>query len=141
MSIADDLESGPQPQPQSIPEGATGQELALALQESLQAQAQALATLAQNYGAGVNLVADQLAPFFTAAMTGQTLMGAVLNRVGASLTEQKPMAIASQVEPIQMELPKFEPYEPTAAEQRFKQFIGGARRPAILPTFSQGEPS
>lgn len=139
MSIADDLESGPQPQPQGIPEGATGQELALALQESLQVQAQALASLAQNYGAGVNLVADQLAPFFTAAMTGKTLMGAVLNRVGVSLAEQKPMAIASQVEPIQMELPKFEPYDPEAAEQRFKQFISGARRSAILPTFTRGE--
>lgn len=139
MSIAEDLESGPQPQPQGIPEGATGQELAAVVQQSLMSQAQSLASLAQNANANVELIADQVVPYLASVIDGQSLMSAVLTRLSGKLAQQQPMAIASQVEPIQMELPRFESYDPAAAEERFKQFIGSARRSAILPAFSRGE--
>lgn len=103
MSISDDLQKG---QPQAPATGVPENELALALQTSLNQQATALASLAQNYQAGVGLVAEQLAPFFTQALTGQTLVTALFSQLTQELSQAKPLEISSDIQPPAIELPK-----------------------------------
>lgn len=142
MSIADELKSGTPEAAPNTPgatlEGATGQELALALQAGLQAQVNALATLAQEYQAGVDLVSKQLAPFFTQALSGQALMGAVLGRVDQDLKECRPMEVATSIQAPEVALPPAQGFDRKAIEAQFAAFIGPSNVRPVLPRLIQG---
>lgn len=139
MSIADELKDGiPDAAPEATLDGPTGQELALALQAGLQAQVNALATLAQEYQAGVDLVSKQLAPFFTQALSGQSLMGAVLGRVDQDLKEQRPMQVATSIQAPEVALPSSQGFDRKAIETRFAAFIGPSNVRPVLPRLIQG---
>ena len=127
MNLSDQLNE--QSQSTGTPEGAAplaaGHELAVAIAGQMQSDAIALASLAEQYTATKERLADQLAPLFNEALSGQGLMGAVMAR----LTVQ-PMEINTTIEAIDIGslLPKRT--DPDLVE-RFKAFSAGIQPPAL----------
>jgi hypothetical protein len=91
----------------------------------MQSDALALASLAEQYTATKERLADQLAPVFNEALNGQGLMGAVMAR----LTVQ-PITINTTIEPIDISslLPKRT--DPGLVE-KFLAFSAGIQPPAL----------
>jgi hypothetical protein len=127
MNLSDQLNE--QSQSTGTPEGAApltaGHELAVAIAGQMQSDALALASLAEQYSSTKERLADQLAPLFNEALSGQGLMGAVMAR----LTVQ-PMEINTTIEPIDISslLPKRT--DPGLVE-KFLAFSAGIQPPTL----------
>jgi hypothetical protein len=127
MNLSDQLNE--QSQSTGTPEGAAslaaGHELAMAIAGQMQSDALALASLAEQYSSTKERLADQLAPLFNEALSGQGLMGAVMAR----LTVQ-PMEINTTIEAIDIGslLPKRT--DPDLVE-KFLAFSAGIQPPAL----------
>ena len=127
MNLSDQLNE--QSQFTGTPEGvaslAAGHELAVAIAGQMQSDALALASLAEQYTATKERLADQLAPVFNEALNGQGLMGAVMAR----LTVQ-PITINTTIEPIDISslLPKRT--DPGLVE-KFLAFSAGIQPPTL----------
>jgi hypothetical protein len=127
MNLSDQLNE--QSQSTGTPEGAApltaGHELAVAIAGQMQSDALALASLAEQYSSTKERLADQLAPLFNEALSGQGLMGAVMAR----LTVQ-PMEINTTIEAIDIGslLPKRT--DPDLVE-KFLAFSAGIQPPAL----------
>ena len=127
MNLSDQLNE--QAQSTGTPEGvaplAAGHELAVAIAGQMQSDALALASLAEQYTATKERLADQLAPVFNEALNGQGLMGAVMAR----LTVQ-PITINTTIEPIDISslLPKRT--DPGLVE-KFLAFSAGIQPPTL----------
>jgi hypothetical protein len=127
MNLSDQLNE--QSQSTGTPEGAAslaaGHELAVAIAGQMQSDALALASLAEQYTATKERLADQLAPVFNEALNGQGLMGAVMAR----LTVQ-PITINTTIEPIDISslLPKRT--DPGLVE-KFLAFSAGIQPPTL----------
>jgi|694.fasta_scaffold134236_6 predicted mannosyl-3-phosphoglycerate phosphatase (HAD superfamily) len=127
MNLSDQLNE--QSQSTGTPEGAAplaaGHELAVAIAGQMQSDAIALASLAEQYTTTKERLADQLAPLFNEALSGQGLMGAVMAR----LTVQ-PMEINTTIEAIDIGslLPKRT--DPDLVE-KFLAFSAGIQPPAL----------
>lgn len=127
MNLSDQLNE--QFQSTGTPEGAAplaaGHELAMAIAGQMQSDALALASLAEQYSSTKERLADQLAPLFNEALSGQGLMGAVMAR----LTVQ-PMEINTTIEAIDIGslLPKRT--DPDLVE-KFLAFSAGIRPPTL----------
>ncbi len=103
-----------------------GTELAMAVAGRLQQDTAEMMALAAQCNDTVNSVAGSLADYFVQVLSGQTLMGAVMER----LSQVKPMAIKTDIDPIDISelLPKR-----TDADlvERFKAFSAGIQPPAL----------
>ena len=103
-----------------------GTELAMAVAGRLQQDTAEMMALAAQCNDTVNSVAGNLADYFAQVLSGQTLMGAVMER----LSQVKPMTINTTIEPIDISglLPK----RPDAdLVERFKAFSAGIQPPAL----------
>lgn len=103
-----------------------GTELAMAVAGRLQQDTAEMMALAAQCNDTVNSVAGSLADYFVQVLSGQTLMGAVMER----LSQVKPMTIKTDIDPIDISelLPKR-----TDADlvERFKAFSAGIQPPAL----------
>ena len=140
MSIADDLEKGaPQASPEAPSlEGATGQELALAVEASLRHQAESMVGLAEESRAAVGLAADQIVPFFESVLSGQSLMGEVLGRLSQRFAHQAPMDIKATIQAPEVSLPPSQGFDRKDIEAQFAAFIGPSNVRPVLPRLIQG---
>ena len=103
-----------------------GTELAMAVAGRLQQDTAEMMALAAQCNDTVNSVAGNLADYFAQVLSGQTLMGAVMER----LANVQPITINTTIEPIDISslLPKRT--DPGLVE-RFKAFSAGIQPPAL----------
>jgi hypothetical protein len=89
----------------SIPEG--GDDMALALTSTVQAQANQLAIAAEAANISIDHASTQMAEYFTQVMSGQALLDATLAKTAANLQAMGgPIGISTDVQPITINLPE-----------------------------------
>jgi uncharacterized FAD-dependent dehydrogenase len=103
-----------------------GTELAMAVAGRIQQDTAEMMELAAQCNDTVESVAGSLADYFVQVLSGQTLMGAVMER----LSHVKPMVINTTIEPIDISelLPKRANAD---LVERFKAFSAGIQPPAL----------
>ena len=103
-----------------------GHELAVAIAGRLQQDTAEMMELAAQCNDTVNSVAGSLANYFVQVLSGQTLMGAVMER----LSQVKPMVIKTDIDPIDISELMPKPTDSGLVE-RFLAFSAGIQPPAL----------